>query len=548
MGKKMSRFTAILLCAVIYLTSMASAADAEINPTIRVGLFYGSSSLPGANLENHTGSGYRLGYFDENLDFVQLGTTAETQISIVKTQNVSLSGGNYVDGSGGGVSVGCFHLELPESYATFEDATMAASGIQGGFPAWIDGQYFVRAGTYTTREAAQADQAALGLTAAAVSGTSSYATTVVVTKTGRPVFQLDGGGSRSLGIMPGLDTTTQAVTWCKGYRYYGGFQYLRQGGGNLSVINVVPLEDYVRGVLPYEMSNDWPLEALKAQAVCARTYAYMNLNRHTADGFDVCTTTECQVYKGAGLANGTTDRAVEETYGKYVWYGNQLAETFYFSSDGGATSDVTSIWNANVNMPYLKGVVDPYEASVSSQISQYTWTKSLSKASIATTLQSKGYGCASIVDVSISELSDSGNPVTVTFLDSNGKKWSFGPEKVRIWFGFRSNRFGVEGGGTGASFYVNEKGDTLSSIAGAYAVDGSGNVLQVPGTPYVITGTGTEQPTGASSASSGSSVTFSGSGWGHNVGMSQWGANAMARQGMTYDSILTFYFTGVTIR
>lgn len=161
---------------------MVSAVDAEINPTIQVGLFYGQNALPGANLENYTGSGYRLGYFDEDLHFVTLGHTPETQISMVKTQNVSLSNGNYVDGTGS-VTVGCYHLQMPGSYPDFESAAAAAGGPQGAFPAWIEGAYFVRVGAYATKEAATAAQNTLGLSDASVTGTSSYGVTVVATKT-----------------------------------------------------------------------------------------------------------------------------------------------------------------------------------------------------------------------------------------------------------------------------------------------------------------------------------------------------------------------------
>ncbi len=68
-------------------------------------------------------------------------------------------------------------------------------------------------------------------------------------------------------------------TWFQGYKYHGGFRYERIGGGDLTVVNVVDLETYIKGVIPYEMSSDWPLEALKAQAICARSYAYSNVSR-----------------------------------------------------------------------------------------------------------------------------------------------------------------------------------------------------------------------------------------------------------------------------
>ena len=95
---------------------------------------------------------------------------------------------------------------------------------------------------------------------------------------------------------PGLEEGEETATWFKGYRYYGGFQY-RRSGGDLTVINIVDVEDYVKGVLPYEMNNAWPLEALKAQAVCARTYAAAISSSHASAGFDVCNNTHCQMYQ-----------------------------------------------------------------------------------------------------------------------------------------------------------------------------------------------------------------------------------------------------------
>ena len=544
MGKYLTRFvTALLAAALCFGCAVTTAGAAEIKETLRVGLFYGSTALPGANLENSVGSGYRFGWYDNDLTFHQLGSSSETQISVVKTQNVTLSGGNYVDGTGS-VTGGCFHLQLPTAYATFEEAQAAASTVSNGFPAWIEGTYYVRVGAYTTKEEALSAQTALGLSAATVAGTSGYAVTVVVTKTGKPIFQFDGGQGYSLGIRPGLDDSVKTVTWFKGYRYYGGFQYHRSGG-DLTVINIVDLEDYIKGVLPYEMNNAWPLEALKAQAVCARTYAVTNTVSHASSGFDVCNNTHCQMYQGLNLANDRTDQAVEETAGEYVRYQGQPAITYYSASDGGATEDVRNIWDSTADLPHLKGVIDPYEADLADSISQYNWTVTVTKADAAAKLQSKGYNCGSIVDVYVAELSETGNPKTITFVDSNGKNWSFGPETLRIWFSLRSNRFTI-GGGT-ASYYVNGTSDTLASVSGAYAVSGDGTVSAITGTPYVATASGTDRLGTSSSAASGSTITFTGSGYGHNVGMSQQGARAMALRGMDYIDILTFYFTGITV-
>ena len=108
----------------------AQAASVQVNPTIRVGLFYGGSALPGANLLNEVGSGYRFGYFDGSLRFVPLGSTAKTAISMVKDQTVYYGtvGGwaGYYDSISSGIAVGGYHLQLPERYADFQAASAAA--------------------------------------------------------------------------------------------------------------------------------------------------------------------------------------------------------------------------------------------------------------------------------------------------------------------------------------------------------------------------------------------------------------------------------------
>ena len=100
---------------------------------VRVGLFYGGNALSGANLANDVGSGYRFGYFDGDLTFQLLGYTSETTVSMVKTQNVyygsnvDWSGSGYYDSKTSDIAVGCYHLQLPQTYATFEEASAAAA-------------------------------------------------------------------------------------------------------------------------------------------------------------------------------------------------------------------------------------------------------------------------------------------------------------------------------------------------------------------------------------------------------------------------------------
>ena len=549
MGKKIIQFAASLFAAVICLSGVVSAADAAEQDVIRVGLFYGSSALPGANLLNDVGTGYRFGYFDGDARFCPVGSTGESAISVVKTQNVYYGKvgdwAGYYDTITSDIAVGCWHVQLPTAYGTFEAAQEAAVSVPGGFPAWIEGTYYVRAGAYLTSGEANAAAAALGAAGAEAVGTSSSGVSVVRTGTSRVLFQFDGGAGVSLAVRPGLEDGVKTVTHFRGYRYYGDFQYQRRSGGNLTVVNFVPMEDYVNCVISREMSNSWPLEALKAQAVCARTYAAMNRNKHSSNGFDVCGSTDCQVYFGTAWTGTNTARAAEETAGKHVWYGGSMAQTFYFSCDGGATESVGNVWRSDVDMPYLKGVVDPYEADVASQIEKYTSTVTFTKRELKELLHSKNYMCADVVDFRVTETTPTGNVLTVTVFDAAGKSWSFSKEKARTFFGLRSQRYTISGSGT--SYYVNKDG-VLSSMSGVYAVNGSGSVSQVPSgsMPYVVTRDGIARMEGE--AASGNTFTVTTYGWGHNVGMSQWGANAMARRGHTYEEILKFYFTGVEVR
>ncbi|MGN8895782.1 SpoIID/LytB domain-containing protein [Flavonifractor sp. HCP28S3_F3] len=556
--KRFVQFAAAALsCALLVALPVGrtQAASVAVDPTIRVGLFYGSTALPGANLLNDVGSGYRMGYYDSNRVFQQLAQTSETAISVVKTQNVYYGTvGNwsgYYDTITSNIAVGCYHLKLPDTYSTYEQAAAAASQWSGGFVAWVDGSYQVRVGAYTDSASAQAAQTALGLTNATITGTSSAGVSVVKTGTSQILFQFDSTSGLCLGIKPGLNDSVKTETIFRGNTYYGGFQYRRVGGGNLTVSNVISLEDYVQGVIVEEMSASWPLEALKAQAVCARTYAYRNYvaQKHSSQGFDLCNATHCQAYSGMDSVTAAGSRAVTETRGEYLWYNGSLIDAVYSSHDGGATESAVNVWGSDV--PYLIGKEDPYEASVSSKVPNYNWTVTYTAQELTDLLNSKGYVNSGIVDFRVTKTSPTGNAIEITFTDSSGKSWSKIRDDCRTFLGLRSIHYTVSSsGGTSSGYAVNGSG-VLSSLTGAYAIDGSGSTAALTdGSVYAIGGDGTvSQVKPSASTGSGSTVfTITGSGWGHNVGMSQWGAYAMAQQGYTYKDILSFYYTGIEVR
>ena len=575
------QFAAVLLAVVLALpTALAAGSGGEM---VRVGLAYGSGALVNANLENNTGygSGYRMGYFDDDLDFVELAWTDkdETQITMVKTQNTWVNGTSYSNSDNGGDVIGCYHVLVESGYRSYEQAAADAQEYRDGFVAWIDGDYQVRAGSYTSRQEAEDAAQSLGGT---VAGTSSYAVNVTRTGTAEILFQFDGGDDLALGVMPDVTGADAVRTWFKGYRYYGGFRYERIGGGDLTVVNIVDLETYIKGVVPYEMSSSWPLEALKVQAVCARSYAYINIHsgKHTSYHFDVCNTTDCQAYYGAGTnsssyqATERTDQAVDETAGEYAWYDGQVIEAFYSSSHGGASESVYNVWGTSLERyPYLCGVEDPYEADMASKNSYSSWTVSYTSSELAQRLENYGYDASSGIESLTLTYSDLGNVIQVRVNYRDGGSDTIRPSSMRSVFGISSIRFTVNGqaasSGSGTTSSsgggLTANGSTSLDSQGTYTViSGSGSLSQagldglyaISGSGSITPaedaasggGSGTDTPTGTQVTVSGSSYTFQGSGNGHQLGLSQYGAWAMAERGFTYEEIIEFYYPGTYVR
>lgn len=575
------QFAAVLLAVVLALpTVLAAGSGGEM---VRVGLAYGSGALVNANLENNTGygSGYRMGYFDDDLDFVELAWTDEdeTQITMVKTQNTWVNGTSYSNSDNGGDVIGCYHVLVESGYRSYEQAAAAAQEYRDGFVAWIDGDYQVRAGSYTSRQEAEDAAQSLGGT---VAGTSSYAVNVTRTGTAEILFQFDGGDDLALGVMPDVTGADTVRTWFKGYRYYGGFRYERIGGGDLTVVNIVDLETYIKGVVPYEMSSSWPLEALKVQAVCARSYAYINIHsgKHTSYHFDVCNTTDCQAYYGAGTnsssyqATERTDQAVDETAGEYAWYDGQVIEAFYSSSHGGASESVYNVWGTSLEQyPYLCGVEDPYEADMASKNSYSSWTVSYTSSELAQRLENYGYDASSGIESLTLTYSDLGNVIQVRVNYRDGGSDTIRPSSMRSVFGISSIRFTVNGqaasSGSGTTSSsgggLTANGSTSLDSQGTYTViSGSGSLSQagldglyaISGSGSITPaedaasggGSGTDTPTGTQVTVSGSSYSFQGSGNGPQLGLSQYGAWAMAERGFTYEEIIEFYYPGTYVR
>jgi len=561
--KKFLKFAVTLLIFAIMLSILPRSAQAYTpeNDIVRIGLYYGSNTLVAANLQNETGygQGFEFGYFDPTTrEFISIGaTTGETKISMLRDKNMyyTSDGNQYLEGTSGDAVIGCFHVQLPGSYSDFQSAQSVASQYNSGFVKYDNGVFVACFGAYTASATAASEAAKIS--GATVTSGTQYTIAIAATGTGRMIFEFDGGADRALGVRPIAANGIKPKTWFKGNLYYGAFQYYRVDGQNLRVLSVATVDDYIKGLLPGEIPPSWPMEALKAQAVSARTYAISKLGAHRSSGFDLCPTVHCQMYVGVSRATDRTNQAVDETSGEYVTYNGTLCETYYSASDGGATENVENVWSQP--LPYLRGVVDPYEADVAHRISNYNWTVTYTPAALKTRLNNRGINCATPVSLTVTQFTDNGNVLAATVKDSNGRTWTFRKDEARIVLGVPSLRFTIGGGsqpgvGSGSGdVYVNG-GEVIGD--GAYAIDSSGNIVQLPaGNIYAATGSGTVEivtaPTQTTTSSADGKVNgvfyLSGTGNGHNVGMSQWGAYAMAERGLTYRDILTFYYTGVEV-
>lgn len=140
-------------------------------------------------------------------------------------------------------------------------------------------------------------------------------------------------------------------------RYGGTFRIQPNAYGTYTLVNWVPLETYLRGVVPHEIGAGAPRSAVEAQAILARTYALRNLRRFAIDDYELCADTQCQVYWGLSGTATATDQAIQATRGLVLTYQNEMVDALYSSTTGGVTAAFQDVWNG-FSRPYLRSVID----------------------------------------------------------------------------------------------------------------------------------------------------------------------------------------------
>jgi stage II sporulation protein D len=266
--------------------------------------------------------------------------------------------------------------------------------------------------------------------------------------------------------------------------YRGEFIVKKMGGG-VTLINHLNLDDYLKGVLPREVVVTWAFESLKVQAVASRSYLASHLGRHGTQGYDLCSDVHCQVYGGMGKEHPSTNQAVDDTAGEILTQSGKAISAYFHSNCGGTTEQVEHVWGLT-SQTYLPrkscsyGTKDP----------RYNWKFTYSNDDMLQILKKKTTVTGSnLKSIRIIRKSHSGRAARVSVRTDDGDfemsgnqfRVSLNPEKIRstLWTLVRKTGQGYE---------------------------------------------------------------FHGKGWGHGVGMCQWGAKGQAEIGRKYEQILAFYY------
>ncbi len=315
----------------------------------------------------------------------------------------------------------------------------------------------------------------------------------------------------------------------EGTTLYGGDLRLQPNAyGDFTLVNTVPLETYLRGVVPHEIGPAAPYHAVEAQTILARTYALRNLRRFQADGYELCATVHCQVYKGLSGTVERADTAIRATRGLVLTHNNELVDALYSSSSGGVTAAFTDTWDG-AERPYLQPRVDATQALWNldqrpldneaairqflalnrgfngAQHPLFRWQKTESLAELTAHFQRylirRQHPLANfnrIVQMRVTQRSRSGRVLVlevetdrgVVNLEKNEARSAFGPPRSTL-------------------FYIDPVLNANQQLTG---------------------------------------YRFVGGGFGHGAGMSQLGSYTLAQQGWRYDRILSFYYPGTRVQ
>ena len=388
--------------------------------------------------------------------------------------------------------------------------------------------------------------------------------------------------NRRIQMNHGVNAASQTI-----YRdiFAGDMKVQPNAYGSYTLVNQVPVDAYLRGVVPHEIGAGAPRNAIQAQAILARTYALRNLRRFAIDDYEICADTQCQVYFGLAETDPVSDGAIAATSGQVLTYQNELVDALYSSTTGGITARFTDVWNGE-ERPYLQPVIDSVqpkwdlaarplsdEANFRAFIAltngfnedgwpAFRWNRKASLKDIGTTMkeyltnrQHPLAGFNKITGLTVTERAPSGRVQKLQVDTDIGSFDLIKDEAVKALIPPSSLLFYIEpimevpkpekSSGTSAApiNLLNKPAPTsaAANTATPYAAD-----------PQKLTAPKLKQtPVPAPAASPQPVLTgyrFVGGGFGHGVGMSQAGAYNLGKEGYSSEQILEFYYPGTELQ
>ncbi len=406
-------YTIYILTSAVYATDVAqstqitntSSLKSSGDVPVRVGLMVGENVTTG--FEVTATDGFVIGMTDEEAEpytFTPLWELSIGTLAAVSDGNLSKTHMTYsVTWDATKVAVGGYHVQVDcDKYnrdqveAMLDQANAALSGTGlTAVPAYVYTGYTLRIGAFTTR--AEAEQW-VGAVQSIFPGETVYATgasetsvALVDPATDRILFEFDCGGKEELAMQAKMDAAGNTYLKTPAANVYDGtFVFTRYRSATkdgVALTNILPLEAYIAGVVPYEVSNTWPIETLKAFAITVRSFTLTHLNRHGDSGFDLCSNVHCQMYKGAGRVNANIYEAVTKTIGQVMTYNGEIVTSYYASSMGGTTVSAKDAWGGDV--PYLQAKATPWENYMTHE--NAFWIVEMTPSALGDRLRQAGY-------------------------------------------------------------------------------------------------------------------------------------------------------------
>ena len=387
-----------------------------------------------------------------------------------------------------------------------------------------------------------------------------------------------------------------SLMFVDGKKYRGNIEIRRFSDSDMTVINHLSMQEYLYGVVPREIGGNSPIEAVKAQAIVARTYATKNYGKRAKLGFDVMPTTDDQAYGGYEWEVKNSNKAVDETDGQVVVYDGELIGGYYFSTSGGYTENSENVWTSSVD--YLKAVPDTYEPEIAGNTS---WEVTMTSQEVKNNLSKYGINVGDIIDLVPTEFTDAGRVLKLKIVGTDGEE-TITKSNVRSYLGLKSQWYTINddaptvnvtskstittkttneartsnknddeeydkewylktGNETKNNDYTADESKYVKEYKDKFDDEEQNLVVEKKPKPLLASilnaissgftdlslNTNVNKEATYLAAKSKQTFTFRGRGWGHAVGMSQNGAKGMAEEGFTAEEIIKWYYSGVSI-